>query len=200
MSELNAAWLAVLLFAVTDVDDLFVLVAFLADTRFTTRQVILGQYLGIALLVGASLTFSLISLVLDPAVVGLLGVIPVALGCKKAIELWRGEDAEAAPSAPRFGNVLWVATVTMANGGDNIGVYTPIFATSTPSTKGIVIAVFALMTAVWISVAFWLFNHRTLGAPIRRFGNIITPAVMMGIGAYVLYQAHSFSLLARLLG
>ena len=55
---LSIVGLAVVLFASTNVDDLFVLVGFLADPRYETRQVVFGQYLGVATLVAVSLAAS----------------------------------------------------------------------------------------------------------------------------------------------
>ena len=42
--------LAVVLFASTNIDDLFVLLALFADRRVGTRGIVVGQYLGIAIL------------------------------------------------------------------------------------------------------------------------------------------------------
>ncbi len=67
--------LAITLFASTDIDDLFVLVGFFADPRFKVRQIFIGQYLGIAGLYGASVVASMISLVIPPGYIGLLGLV-----------------------------------------------------------------------------------------------------------------------------
>jgi len=56
--------IAVVLFASTNVDDIFVLLGFFADPKFRGRQIVIGQYLGITALYGASVLASLISLVI----------------------------------------------------------------------------------------------------------------------------------------
>lgn len=194
---LSTIGLAIVLFAMTNIDDIFVLLSFFADPKFRARQVIAGQYLGIAALVAASIAASLISLVLAPAYVGLLGLLPILLGLRKLLDLWRGseEDESDVPTAG-LSNILTVAAVTVANGGDNIGIYTPIFATRTFVEITIITIVFILMVAMWLAFSHWLVNHPSLGAPIRRFGHIIVPFVLIGIGFFVLYEAGSFSLLA----
>src|SRR5262249_52395094 len=95
------------------------------------------------------------------------------------------------------GNVLAVTVVTVANGGDNIGIYTPVFATSTSTSTniGIFIVVFMLMVAGWLLFAHWLVHHPSLGAPIRRYAHLLVPFVLIAIGFFVLYDGGSFSLL-----
>ena len=188
--------LAVTVFAATDVDDLFVLLSFFADRKFRTFQVVAGQYLGFATLVAISLVASLVSLVLAPAYVGLLGLFPILMGLKKLYDAWRGTgDDEIDVPAAGLGNVLAVAAVTVANGGDNIGIYTPLFATSTRAEIGIIVLVFAVMVAIWLAFAHWLVNHPALGAPIRRYGHWLVPFALMAIGLSILLKAGSFSLL-----
>jgi cadmium resistance protein CadD (predicted permease) len=191
----GSALLAVVLFVFTDIDDVFLLMAYFANPRYRVRDVVMGQYLGIAALVAVSVAASLISLVVSREVVGLLGLLPVAIGVKELLEL-RRDDKDSGAAAPGGGSALSVAAVTIANGGDNIGVYTPVFATSTPAELAVMVAVFAFMVAPLIAFAYWLVNHRSLGAPIRRYGHIASPIGLIAVGAYVLYAAESIQLLA----
>jgi cadmium resistance protein CadD (predicted permease) len=60
-------------------------------------------------------------------------VIPILIGGKKLFELYHQRDRteetlEHHSDANRNGRVATVALVTLANGGDNIGIYTPSFA------------------------------------------------------------------------
>src|SRR5262252_9241077 len=179
--------LAVVLFASTNIDDVFVLVGFFADPRFHARAIIVGQYLGIAALVAASILAAWLALALPTRYAGLLGLLPIAIGLKKLFSLRKParQDEASAPSRSGLGNIAAVAAVTMANGGDNIGVYTPVFATVSGNELAIIVAAFAVMVAIWIAVAHWLVTHPMLGAPIRRFGQRLTPIVLIGLGVYV---------------
>ena len=192
---LNTIGLAAVLFTTTNIDDVFVLISFFSDSKYRTWQVILGQYLGIGLLVAVSILGSLISLVLASQYVGLLGLLPILIGLHKLIELRKGVQAES-DEVPKIGlgNILAVAAVTMANGGDNIGIYTPVFATSTLIEIGLICVIFTAMVALWLVFSHWLVNHPSLGAPIRQFGHRVVPFVLIGIGLYVLYEAGTFAL------
>ncbi|WP_371422537.1 cadmium resistance transporter [Tardiphaga sp.] len=196
----SAIALALPLFAVTNIDDIFVLLGFFSDPRFRARQIVVGQYLGMLTLIGVSLVAALVSLVLPPQYVGLLGLAPLAIGLKKLYDLRNasGDDDEDIPhkaGSSGIGNILSVAAVTIANGGDNIGVYAPLFATRGTSATGIIVITFLAMTAIWCLFAFWLVNHRTIGAPIRKFGHIVLPFVLIALGILILYEAGSFGLL-----
>jgi cadmium resistance protein CadD (predicted permease) len=184
--------LGVALFVATNLDDIFILVMFYADPRFRARNIVAGTYLGMTALVLISVVAALVALVIPPAYVKLLGLIPIALGIKSLIDQWRGEDDDdeeerarnAQASAPS--QALVIAAVTIANGGDNIGVYTPVFAIQSGYEMAVVIAVFAVMTALWCGLAHWLVNHPTIGAPIRRYGHRILPFVLIGVGVMVM--------------
>jgi len=199
MNLIGSAGLGIVLFASTNVDDLLVLIAFFALPRCRARAVVIGQYLGIGALVVVSLVLSLISLVLSPAYVGLLGALPMLIGVQKLFELHHGGNGEAVP-APEpgrgaIGRIAAVAAATMANGGDNIGAYTPLFATWSAARIAVVVLVFIVMTALWLALAHWLVNHRTVGAPLRRYGHRAVPFVLIALGLVILYEAGSFALL-----
>ncbi len=188
---------SVVAFVSTNVDDIFVLLGFFADPAFRARHVVIGQYLGIGTLVAVSLLCSLIALVIPPAYIGLLGLLPIGIGAKKLWEAWRGKDdgAEDGHPAPGAHKILAVAAVTAANGGDNIGVYVPMLATHSIDETLVIIAVFAAMTALWCLVAHHLVNHRALGAPIRRYGQLLLPWVLIAIGIAILLENDTLAVL-----
>lgn len=198
--ELASLVLGVTLFAITNIDDVFVLLGFFADPRFRAREIVLGQYGGMCVLIGASLIVALISLALPSEYVGLLGLAPLAIGIKKLWELrapGEGDHEEVKPDAGKsgFGNILSVAAVTIANGGDNIGVYAPLFATRSASSTTVIVLTFLLMTGVWCWFSHWLVSHRTMGAPIRRYGRRLLPFVLIALGCSILYEAGTLALL-----
>jgi cadmium resistance protein CadD (predicted permease) len=183
-------------FAATNVDDIFVLLGFFADPRFGLRHVVLGQCLGIAALIAASIVFSLVGLVIPPAYVGLLGVVPLALGLWQLFQRKSPVEDEQ-PASPRA-NVLAVAAVTVANGGDNLAVYTPLFATRGPWEIALLAAVFLVMTGLWCVVARYLVHHPMLGQPIRKYGRILMPWVLVALGAYILAESGVLLLVSKI--
>jgi cadmium resistance protein CadD (predicted permease) len=192
--------LAVVLFVSTNIDDIFVLITFYADHRFAIRQIVFGQYLGLYALVLISVVASLVSLLLPKEQVGLLGVLPVLIGARKLVALWRANKEGKTSGTNQARAVLTVTTVTVANGGDNIGVYTPVFATRPFPDLVVIGVVFAAMTALWLAVAYWLVNLPQVGAPIRRYGSWVAPVILIGLGAMILYKAGSIHVIEHLAG
>jgi cadmium resistance protein CadD (predicted permease) len=190
--------LAIVVFASTNIDDIFVLLGFFADSHLHGRNVGIGQYLGIAALVGVSIVASLVSLVLAPPLVGLLGVLPILIGVKRLVDLRRDAGEKPRPEETRggaLGQIASIAAVTFANGGDNLGVYAPLFATQSAPGIVITVIVFLAMTALWIAMARRLLAQPTIGAFIRRYGRIAVPFVLIGLGLAILYDAGSIALL-----
>ncbi|HTF70946.1 MAG TPA: cadmium resistance transporter [Edaphobacter sp.] len=194
--------LAIALFASTNVDDVFMLVGFFADPKFRARDIVLGQYAGITALFGMSGAASLLSLVIPRAYLGLLGVAPILIGAKKLLDLYRQRDKteetlERHPNAGAYGRTVTVALVTMANGGDNIGIYAPSFAIRSRYEIAVIALIFVVMTALWCFFAHSMVNHPKLGTPIRRYGHRVAPIVLIGLGILILYEAGSFVFLLR---
>jgi cadmium resistance protein CadD (predicted permease) len=194
--------IAVVLFAGTNVDDLFVLLGFFSDPLVRARHVVAGQYLGIGVLYVVSILVSLLSIVIPPAFIGLLGMAPIFIGVSKLYSLWRGTgnddeetDRHAVASSRAGRNILTVAMATVANGGDNISVYAPLFATRTAVEIAAAGLVFAIMTALWCFFGHWLVHHPSLGTPLRRYGHRALPFLLIGFGISILYTAGTFRLL-----
>ena len=199
MSFLALMGMAIVLFASTNVDDIFVLVGFFADPELRTRDIVLGQFAGIGTLFCASAAASLLSLKIPHAYVGLLGVFPILIGGKDLFNLYRKrgkteKDLEHSPDAGQNGRATKVAMVTLANGGDNIAIYTPWFAIRSAPEMAAIAFVFLSMTALWCFIARALVNHPRLGSPIRRYGQFLSPFVLIGLGVLILYESGSFGL------
>ena len=193
--------LAIALFASTNIDDIFVLVSFFADQRLESRYIVLGQYIGIATLFAVSLLASLLSLVISRPHLGLLGFIPIIIGLHRLRDLWKVRDLEEASfkstmKTGAYAQFATVAMLTIANGGDNVGIYTPAFAVRSIPELTVIALVFAVMTALWCFLAYWLAYHPSLGHHVRRYGNRVTPFVLVGLGVSILYEAGSFPLLS----
>jgi cadmium resistance protein CadD (predicted permease) len=191
--------LAILLFASTNVDDVFVLVAFFADPKFRPRDIVTGQYVGIAALFAVSVLGSLLALVISRVYIGLFGIVPIGLGAKKLFDLYRNrEETERSLEHLDSGQhkrIAAVAFVTLANGADNIGIYMPAFAIRSGFEIGIFAVIFALLTGLWCFFAHWIVHHPSFGKPVRRYGHQVAPLILIGIGVSIMYEAGTLGLL-----
>jgi cadmium resistance transport/sequestration family protein len=186
-------------FASTNIDDIFLLMLFFGNRKYRPQQVVAGQYLGFAGLVALSLLGSLLGLVVDIRYIGLLGLVPIYMGMKGLLDLLKGKegvDTTKEPSSSKRLHVpiLSVALVTFANGGDNLGIYVPLFAPLNWGERLWVAAVFFVMVAAWCWLALYLSKHPAAAKVIDRYGHIVAPVVLILLGVYILYESRSFSL------
>ena len=149
---------AIGLFIATNIDDIIVLSLFFArgaGRSGTTAKIIAGQYLGFGAILATAVIVALgARSFLPESFIPYFGLIPLALGLRAAWQSWRGkddDDDEQVTGKPI--SVMTVAAVTFANGGDNIGVYVPIFVTV--GAVGIIAysGVFLLLVAGLVLVA-----------------------------------------------
>ncbi|MGC5009806.1 cadmium resistance transporter [Streptosporangium sp. DT93] len=181
---------AVAVFAGTNVDDLVILtvlfLAYRAGGVPRPGQIVAGQYAGIATLVAVSAAVALGLAAVPDRWVGLLGLVPFGLGLRGLVGAARSDTGEAPPVAS---GVISIAGVTIANGADNISVYTPLFRTIGAVPSGVTIAVFAVLVAVWCAAASWLGSHRKVIALVERWGRWLVPVVFMVIGAVIVLES-----------
>lgn len=192
---------SVLAFISTNIDDIFLLILFFGNRRFGFSQIVAGQLLGIAALIGISLAFSIAGLMLGRGYISFLGLVPVYLGVKGILSVFKGskqgEGELNIGENNRKNNLFMVSGVTIANGGDNIGIYTPLFATVGWTEKITMIVIFLLMTIVWCLVAKYLTARPAIASIIDRYGHIFTPIVLVLLGIYILYEGDVISLFSR---
>jgi cadmium resistance transport/sequestration family protein len=181
-------------FAATNIDDIFILMLFFSQTgeAFRNWHIVLGQYLGFAALVALSVLGSLGVLIVPEEWVGLLGLVPIFLGIRALMQL--REDSEEDRKPIESSGMGGVATVTFANGGDNIGIYVPLFASVGYASMGVIILVFFALVAAWCYVGYKVGGHPTVAEKIDRYGHIIVPFVLIGLGIYILLENGSPSL------
>jgi cadmium resistance protein CadD (predicted permease) len=84
--------------------------------------------------------------------------------------------------------VLAVAGVAIAGGGDDVGIYVPLFAHDLGAITTYALT-FAVMTGLWCGLSYVLVNNKFLGDRIRRYGQVALPIVLIALGIYILSGA-----------
>jgi cadmium resistance transport/sequestration family protein len=187
-------------FTATNLDDLLILLLFFSQVNaaFQRRHIFAGQYLGFAALVFASLPGFFGSLIFPPDWIGMLGLLPIAIGLSRLLnpETDDGEiDAELEQSESSFlrsflsPQTYSVAAVTVANGGDNIGIYVPLFANNTLESLVVILGVFFALVGVWCYAAYRLIQMRAIADTLTRYGNQLVPFVLIGLGIAILVKS-----------
>jgi len=83
---------------------------------------------------------------------------------------------------------FWRWLVTIANGGDNLGVYMPLFASMNSTGLFLTAIIFLIMVGVWCLFGFKLVNNRLMGDKIKDYGHYILPFVMIIIGLVIILK------------
>ncbi|QRP48426.1 cadmium resistance transporter [Amycolatopsis sp. FDAARGOS 1241] len=188
---------AVGLFAVTNIDDVLVLALFFAQGaghRGATRRVALGQYLGFIAILAVAVAAAFGATFLPEWLIPYLGLLPLALGIRAAGQAWRHrhDTDDEHTTRNRGPKSLEVAAVTFANGGDNIGVYVPVFATAGPGGMAGYVIVFLLLLGLWIAAGRHFATRPAIATALARGGHLLLPAVLIGIGLLILVEGGAF--------
>ncbi len=197
---MTSALQAIGLFIATNIDDIIVLSLFFArgaGRSGTTTRILAGQYLGFAGILAAAVLVSLgAGAFLPEEAIPYFGLIPLALGLWAAWQAWRNgdDDDDEAKVAGKSVAVWTVAAVTFANGGDNIGVYVPVFLNiSTPAVIAFCI-VFLVLVAVLVAMAKFVATRRPIAEVLERWEHILFPIVLIGLGVAILVGGGAFGL------
>ena len=187
-------------FTATNLDDILILLLFFSQVNavFRRRHIVFGQFLGFTALVLASLPGFFGRLIFPPDWIGMLGLLPIAIGLSRLLNA-ETDDSEAEAELEQSENSFFtsflspqtysVAAVTVANGGDNIGIYVPLFASNTLESLAVILAVFFAMVGVWCYAAYRLIQMRAIADTLTRYGNQLVPFVLIGLGIAILVKS-----------
>lgn len=194
MSEfLSLLGVGISAFVATNIDDTFVLILLFSIPSLLTRNVIIGQFLGIVLLVVISSSAALLALAIPAFVIGLMGFIPIIIGIKRLTN-FPGKPETIQAIKKEYLSFLSVTAITISNGGDDIGVFTPLFAKyNTVAEVSVLISIFLIMTGIWCIVTFYFIRHPFVASRINVLSNAVTPFVLIGIGVYIIIDSFFFN-------
>ncbi|CCI20629.1 Cadmium resistance transporter homolog [Microcystis aeruginosa PCC 9807] len=196
-------------FVATNLDDILILTILFSQTGklFRRRDIVIGQYIGFILLVIASLAGFFGCFLIPTPWIRYLGLVPVILGIVSLLKEEEEEapenvevDLEDAKNSP-FGSwfdsrTYSVAALTVANGSDNIGIYVPLFASSTVTSLIVIVSVFLILVGVWCAFAYGLTSVPTIATILTSQGSTFVPCVLIGLGIFIVKESIPLTFLA----
>lgn len=215
---INAIIKAIVSFASTNIDDIFVLMLFFSQVSAVMKKshIIIGQYLAISTLTIISIIGAFGVSVIPKEYIGLLGLAPIFIGIKawaehrkdvskldntNVQELSQDENNEVRKMASSENPIMTfiksfinptivkVFCVTLANGGDNIGIYIPLFSSMSLSDILVTVTTFALLIGFWCFIASNLVEHPLVQKNIEKYKDIFVPIVFIGLGIFILIES-----------
>jgi len=215
---IETALAAAIAFISTNIDDLFVIMLLFtqAGRSLGRSDVYKGQLAGIAVLTTVSMLAAAGLSVFPLEYTGLLGLVPIILGIRLAAGEFSGkrtaEDEDEkleirghgiadgiSRRLSRFARpqMLGVMSMTIAGGGDNIGIYVPMFAGMNMAELATTATVFAVLTLAWCRIGSTLSRHPLLQRVIRRYEKILVPVVFACMGVYIIVENGTLNLILR---
>ncbi|ARC84200.1 cadmium resistance transporter family protein [Clostridium argentinense CDC 2741] len=219
--------IAFISFISTNIDDIFILMIFFSEISdaMKTHHIIIGQYLGIGALVIISIIGALGVSVVPYEYIGILGFVPIYLGVKAYVDYRkksRVKEDIAHQESKGIGNnkfeevtdteirelktysrgfinsaVIKVFSVTFANGGDNIGIYIPLFTRMDLVGIIVTVVIFMFMVAIWCFVALKLSKHPLVRKFIEKYRHIFVPIVFIMLGIFILIDSKTLAFIYK---
>lgn len=189
---------AILVYISTSIDYLFILLILFSQQKSNQdrQQIYLGQYLGTLILIVISLIIIyFVKFIPEDWMIGLLGFIPIFLGIRIFI---MGEEEEGEAIVNKYNHksqhfLFWTVTlITIASGGDNLGIYIPYFTTLDMTQIIIAIIIFMLCIPILCYLAQNLSKLPILSELLERYERFIVPIVFVGLGIYILIENQTF--------
>lgn len=200
----------------TTFDDNIYLTAFFSEVNRTFRpqHIVVGEILGFTALVIVSLLGFLLGLAIPSTWTGLLGILPILIGLNNLLKLNR-DDSDEDKSANLKRNSkfrgfdsrkrsLWdvirdpqtyrVSSVTIANGSNNLGIYIPLFATSSIQNLTVIVPVCYFIVFCWLFMSYNLTRLPGIALILSRYASKIFPFVLMWLGFRILVDSESYRL------
>lgn len=212
-------------FVSTNIDDIFILMILFSqrNNEMKKQHIIIGQYLGIGILVLISIIGALGFSVIPKEYVGVLGLMPIYLGVKAYLGHEKVAEGSGSETYKDFQkkdrhafeesinnkrhhiikfiknfinpSILKVISVTIANGADNIGIYIPLFTSMDLVNTFLTVIVFMILTALWCFVGLKLSEHPLVEKSIKRYDYIFVPIIFIGLGIFILIKSGTIKLL-----
>lgn len=203
-------------FATTFDDNMYLTLFFGKVNRFfRPRHIVIGEFIGFTALVSISLIGFLGGLMIPPIWIGLLGFLPVMIGISNLLNPEPAETIESVSAnlntksasgrpSPRK-QTFWetvrdpqtyrVSAVTIANGGNNIGIYVPLFASSTLPNLAIIVGVCYLTVGVWCFLSYNLTRQPGISFLMARYARKVFPFLLIWLGLSIVIENESYRLL-----
>ena len=187
-------------FVTTNFDDIFILILLFSQKDSEEEQlkkdvsrIILGQYLGFGFILGLSLLGSFGATFISIQWIGILGFLPIYLGSRMLVSQKQVNLTDSDSIFKVKISVLSITALTIANGGDNIGIYIPYFLTLQPIQIIATIVTFFALLAIWCWLGYKLAHLNHIAKAIEKYGKKIVPFVFIGLGLYILIKNNFFS-------
>ena len=178
---ISTAIISAVAFIATNIDDIFMLTLLFSAGNMRKMNIYIGHFLGIMIISIISCLGAYGLTALFEKYVFLLGLVPIFLGIKAIFDRDDGEKSVIS------GGVLSVILLTVSSGGDNVGVYIPIFARMDAVHFITALVIFGTMSVMWCFIAQRLSALPALKHFIEKYKRVIVPVIFILLGIFIIF-------------
>jgi cadmium resistance protein CadD (predicted permease) len=183
-------------FVGTNVDNAVVTVAMVAAAPAErAKRIALGQVIGFVLLVIGSIGMAALLYEIPTRVIGLFGLVPLALGLRGLFLLRHAEGRSRVADRAVGSGVVAATVITIGAGGDNLAVYIPLFRVAGFAGTAETLLVFALGEVLLTLFVLRAGGHPRVRHALTAIGVFAAPLLYCAIGILVLAEASTLSVL-----
>lgn len=187
---------AIAAYIATSIDYIVILIVLFSQFKKKkdgTRNIVLGQYMGFTLLIVISLLAAFGLAYVPQKWIGLLGLVLIFIGLKVLFEHEEegdeDEDEEIIESTNRFSKLfLSIAFISIAAGGDNLGVYIPYFTTLSTLELVTTLTIFYVLSAVLLYFCSRLSAIKGVSETVEKYEKITVPIVFVALGIMIMVE------------
>ncbi len=185
-------------FVGTNVDNCLVTMAMVAGAPLErAHRIAAGQVIGFAVIVAVAAAAAALLYEFSAAAVGLLGLVPLAIGLHGLVGLWRerrsGRGSARAPARAVGRSLTAAALVTIGAGGDNLAAYIALFRVGGSANLVAIALVFVAgeVLVTWLVLTGG--RHPKARGAMTTFGSLAVPVLLCVVGMLVMLQAGTLS-------
>jgi len=180
-------------FVATSLDNLVILVVLLGANAARRSAVLMGYVISSIAVICVCMLGVVAGSIIDAGLIGYLGLVPLFLGCRLLYGQLRKEEHEAVvveETGLQSEPGLWFSAFAMmfSNSGDSIAVFLPLMAESDRSALTLIVSCYLVIALLWSGLAYFISGRRSLAVRIEQRGAWIVPWVMIAVGAYILFD------------
>ena len=177
-------------FVSTNLDNLLLLATMYSRYYRHPWTVTAGYFVGMNLIAAITIAVGLVGDFIPIAYLGLLGVIPMMIGVLALWKLYRqSQNTEEVDSAYAGNSALAIffalITIQLSNGADTIITFSALYADSSNPSDYIVAPTFFAMVGLFAWLAFYSVKHPRLSHVLVRYGQYVTPFILIFVGFYI---------------
>jgi cadmium resistance protein CadD (predicted permease) len=183
-------------FVGTNVDNAAVTVAMIAAAPVKrAARIALGQVIGFVVLVVAAVGMAILLFEIPTRIIGLLGLVPLALGLRGLLALRHAEGRSRIAQRAVGSGVVAATLITIGAGGDNLAVYIPLFRVARFAGTAESLLIFALGEGLLTLFVLRAGRHPRVRNTVTAVGVFAAPILYCAIGVLVLVEAGTLSFL-----